>query len=200
VDFDVLGPLLKVRHHLLLGFHTFLFEPAFLDGQLGGAVFAPAQVGDVAAHLMQNAQFLLEFIGHFAVPAVEEGGVAGGQHGGQAVGEAAVEDLLQFAGLEFADLVEPFAPGPPFGKAAVAPFGEVLFADGNAVELRLEHGAHFRAGVEPVEEGAAGFVVVEAAVEFRADLGGEAGDFSSAMGIHKFFNFILTRGRQNARF
>jgi hypothetical protein len=72
VDFDVFGPLLEFGDDFLLGFLAFLLKPAFLDVQFGGAVFAAAQAGDVLAEAVQDPDLVLEFVGDFAVPVLQE--------------------------------------------------------------------------------------------------------------------------------
>ena len=54
----------------------------------------------------------------------------------------------------------------PFEKAALAPFVEVLFADGLAGKVIGEHGRDTGDGIEPVEEVSAVLIVGEASVEF----------------------------------
>ena len=104
---------------------------------------------------------------------------------GEAVGEVAVGEAGELGGVggEFAGVFEEFLGGKPVEKAAVIPFGEVLGADGDAVEVFGEDGLDFGEGVEPLDEVHAGFAVVEALVELVAEVVREAGDFAGA--FHK---------------
>jgi len=80
----------------------------------------------------------------------------------------------------------------PFEVAALAPGGEVLFADGEAVEGVFEDGEDFGLGVEPVEQGRAGFAVLQAEVELFAEVVGEGGDFAvaGAVGVRDRLEWI----------
>ena len=140
--------------------------------------------GDVAVEAVEEVEAGEEvgvegaFEGHFA----QQDGVAGGDGVGEAVGEVAVGEAGEFGGVggEFAGVFEEFLGGEPVEKAAVVPFGEVLGADGDAVEVFGEDGLDFREGVEPLDEVHAGFAVVEALVELVAEVVREAGDFAGA--------------------
>jgi len=70
-----------------------------------------------------------------------------------------------FASGEIGDLAQCLLLEEPFAIAALFPVGKVGFVDGAALEIALEDGLGFREGIEPVDELAAGFAVVEAAVE-----------------------------------
>ena len=121
--------------------------------------------------------------GHF----VEEDGIAGGDGVGEAVDEVAVGEAGELGGVggEFAGGFEEILDGEPVEEAAIVPFGEVLGADGDAVEMFGEEGLDFGEGVEPLDEVHAGFAVVEALVELVAEGAGETGDFAGA-----FHNYI----------
>jgi len=121
--------------------------------------------------------------GHF----FEEDGVAGDEGVGEAVEEVAVGETGELGGVggEFAGVFEEFLGGEPVEEAAVVPFGEVLGTDGDAVEVFGEDGLDFGEAVQPFNEFHAGFAVVEALVEFVAELVREAGDFAGA-----FHNYI----------
>ena len=116
--------------------------------------------------------------GHF----VKENGVAGDDGVGEAVGEMAVGEAGELGGVggEFAGGFEEILGGKPVEEAALVPFGEVLGADGDAVEVFGEEGLDFGEGVEPLDEVHAGFAVVEALVELVAEGARETGDFAGA--------------------
>ena len=116
--------------------------------------------------------------GHFA----QEHGVAGDEGVGEAVEEVAVGEAGELGGVggEFAGGFEEFLGGEPVEEAAVVPFGEVLGADGDAVEMFGEEGLDFGEGVEPLDEFHAGCAAVEALVELVAELVRETGDFAGA--------------------
>ncbi len=112
--------------------------------------------------------------------AAQGDGERGGEEGGGGGGVARV--ILEGGGL-LAEVGEPGAgllELEPVGEAAAAPFGEVLFSDGAAVEVGGEDGLDLGEGIEPGEEGGGGLAVVEAGIELVADGGGEAGDFAGA--------------------
>ena len=142
------------------------------------------EAGDVAVEAVQEVEAGEEvgvegtFEGHFA----QEDGVAGGDGVGEAIGEVAVGEAGEFGGVggEFAGVFEEFLGGEPVEEAAIVPFGEVLRADGDAVEVFGEDGLDFGEAVEPLDEVHAGFAVVEALVELVAEGAGEAGDFAGA--------------------
>jgi len=81
-----------------------------------------------------------------------------------------------FASGEIGDLAQCLLLEEPFAIAALFPVGKVGFVDGAFLEIALEDGLGFREGIEPVDELAAGFAVVEAAVEEGAKFAGEAGE------------------------
>ena len=153
---------------------------AFFPGTVGAALDA----GDVAVEAVQEVEAGEEvgvdgaFEGHFA----QEHGVAGGDGVGQGVGELAVGEAGEFGGVggEFAGVFEEFLGGEPVEEAAIVPFGEVLGADGDAVEMFGENGLDFGEGVKPFDEVHAGFTFVEAEVELVAEVMREAGDFAGA--------------------
>ena len=147
-------------------------------------------MGDGAAEAGQGAEFLGEGLGDFAVPMVEEGGVAAGEDGGEMVGEAgavlAGGGLREFSGVlgQVLGLAEELSADLPREEAAGAPFAEVLFADGVAAKLGGEDGLNLGEGVEPGEQGLAKLGVGEAVVELFAEGEREAGDFAVAGGGH----------------
>lgn len=69
----------------------------------------------------------------------------------------------------------------PVAEAGFFPFVEVLFGDGQAVEDLFEHSLDFGLGVEPVEELFVFFAVIEAAIEFVAEVTGDLGDFADVL-------------------
>ena len=79
--------------------------------------------------------------GHF----VEEDGVAGDDGVGEAVDEVTIGEAGELGGVggEFAGGFEEVLGGEPVEEAAIVPFGEVLGADGDAVEVFGEEGLDF---------------------------------------------------------
>ena len=156
------------------------FGLAFFPGTVGAAL----EAGDVAVEAVEEVEAGEEvgvegaFEGHFS----QEDGVAGGDGVGEAVGEVAVGEAGEFGGVggEFAGVFEEFLGGEPVEEAAIVPFGEVLGADGDAVEMFGENGLDFGEGVKPFDEVHAGFTFVEAEVELVAEVMREAGDFAGA--------------------
>jgi hypothetical protein len=138
------------------------------------AVVAVAQGGDVHAEAVEEAELLVELGGDFAVPAGDEGGVTAAEDGGEGVGKVFLPTLVDLGAFAFdvlgveEDFGGEFLAELPFGEAALAPVAEVLPADGAALEL------------EPGEEGVAGLIFAEAAVELFAEGEGETGDFTGA--------------------
>jgi hypothetical protein len=101
-------------------------------------------------------------------------------HGFVGIGAAVVfADLFVFF-FEAAEPLESFLVEEPILVAGGAPFGEVLMGDGFAVKYLGEDFFGFGELVDPGEDGAAEFAVVEAAVELFANGGGEAGDFADS--------------------
>jgi len=143
---------------------------------------AAAQGDDVLREAAQDAQLAADGFVVRAVPTGEGGGVPDGHGGGHAVQEPAVGGGVQFLGIggEVADVFEQVLTGLPFEEAALAPFIEVLFADGFASEVAGQEVLDVGRGIEPVEEDAAILVVGEAEVEFIAQGARETGDFSFA--------------------
>ena len=169
---------------------------AFFPGTVGAALDA----GDVAVEAVQEVEAGDEvgvdgtFEGHFA----QEHGVAGGDGVGQGVGELAVGEAGEFGGVggEFTGVFEDFLGGEPVKETAVIPFGEVLRADGDAVEMFGEDGLDFGEMIQPFNEVHAGFAVVETLVELVAERAGEAGDFAGAFhnlsdGYMLIFNLLI---------
>ena len=169
-----------------------IFGQAFFLGQEGAAL-------DLERHAMEAEQevYLVEDVrrsgtveGHFA----QEHGIAGDDGVGEAAGQFAVgAGELGGVGGEFAGGFKEFLGGEPVEEAAVVPFGEVLRADGDAVEVFGEEGLDFGEAVQPLDEVHAGFAVVEALVELVAKLVGEAGDFAGAFHVNNGLRFRRQR-------
>jgi hypothetical protein len=66
----------------------------------------------------------------------------------------------------------------PALKAALTPYGQVLFMDGDTIELSTENFFYDGQFVEPREDFGAALAVEEALVELSADVVREAGDFA----------------------
>jgi hypothetical protein len=170
---------------------VFLEGGLFLEG--GGGVVAAGLVdgvleaGDVLAEAVEDALAGLEFGGGLAVPVEEEAGVTGGEEAGQTVHDegvgavGGVEGLAQAGGV--LGVVEEFLAELPLAEGAEAVFAEVLFGDGFAIEFAFKEFADGGEGVEPVEEGGAGFVFEETEVELGLDVRRKARDF--AIGSHR---------------
>src|SRR5581483_6455835 len=58
-----------------------------LAAEVGGVMEGFLEGEDVAGEVAQEFEFGLEGGGGFAIPGVEQGGIAGGEHGGEVVGE-----------------------------------------------------------------------------------------------------------------
>jgi len=89
---------------------------------------------------------------------------------------------IQFAGAfeHFHPLRAAVASVGPIDIAAVAPFREILLRDGASAEKFGEDALDFRQSVEPGKNLSAGLTVFETAVEFFADMFGQACDFSGS--------------------
>ena len=115
------------------------------------------------------------------VPFVEGDGEPGGEELGGAFGhEAAGFFEAVRGGVGIAGAVKEIVAGLPLGEAALTPLGKVLGNDGISLKEVADDLLDFREGVEPLDEGDAGDVALEAAVEFLPDFSGETGDFSVA--------------------
>jgi hypothetical protein len=145
--------------------------------------------------VLQAGEFAAE--GLHALHAFE--GIFDGLQGADALGDFVDEIIAEgfegvFAIVVFLDFSfffgEAVEPGDallveePVLVAGMAPFGEVLVPDGFAIEEFGHYSFGFGAAVNPRKDGAANFTVVEAAVQFFPDGGGEAGDFAES-GDHK---------------
>ena len=145
-----------------------------------------------AAQTKQEVELLADGDGGFLVQGHphEQRGKPGVDGGGELVGQwAEVGEVFGMFG-EFADLLKDFLAGEPVEEAAVVPFGEVLGADGDALEVFGEDGLDFGETVKPLDEFHAGFAVMEALVELVAEMVRETGDFAGAfhgirgLGVH----------------
>ena len=138
-----------------------------------GMVDGVLETGDVLAEAVEEALAGLEFGGGIAVPAEEEAGITGGEEAGQTIHDegagavGGVEGFAQAGGV--LGIVEEFLAELPLAEGAEAVFAQVLFADGLAVEFAFKEFANGGEGVEPAEEGGAGFVFEEAEVELGLD-------------------------------
>ena len=150
--------------------------------QTGGAVVRPAQYGKILIELRQDAQFDIEGLVFGAIPTGQKAGELPRNDGSEMFGEIMVGGGAHRAGIggEAAGFVEHFLLGLPFEEAALAPFVEILFADGLAGEVIGEEGRDTGDGIEPFEELGAVHVLGEAQVELRAESERQAGDFSFA--------------------
>jgi hypothetical protein len=91
--------------------------------------------------------------------------------------------VLLDVGFFFGEAVEPvdaLLVEEPVLVAGAAPFGEILVGDGFAAKEFGHDFFGFGQAVDPREDGAAEFAVVEAAVQFFTGFGGEAGDFAES--------------------
>jgi len=116
-------------------------------------------------------------------------GVTQGEPAGELVGERTGEGFVAEGVwvLEFTGEGEGVEAGEPVAVPAGFPMGEVGWGDGLGGEVGGEDGLDLGERVEPVEEGGAGLVVEEAAVELVADGKGEPGDLagpSNCIQIH----------------
>jgi len=140
-------------------------EGAELGAARGGGTAIPAGDGGEVVH----GQQLREVLGPF--------GRGGGDGRVGRVGRVARNEGGGCGRGGGAGLGEHFAAELPGGEAMGAPLGEVLPVDGARTVFGVHPGADGGQGVEPRQEGAGGFVVGEAAVEFVAKGFGEPGDF-----------------------
>jgi hypothetical protein len=152
------------------------------EGNALGFVGLTLEAGDAGAEVTEAA-FAGFGVGVFGVEGADgDGGVVEGEPAGEFVGEGAGQRVVAegFFVFEVMGQGEGVVAGEPVAVAAVFPLGEVGRGEGLGGELGGEDGLDLGEGIEPVEEGGAGLVVEEAAVELVANGGGEAGDFSGA--------------------
>ena len=90
-------------------------------------------------------------------------------------------------GGQFAGLGEELLAGEPLLEAAVAPTGEIHFADGLTAELSVQDGPDFRKGIEPIEDFRSGTGIVEAVVDLLTDGVRQQGDFTVSNHNFGFF-------------
>jgi len=108
----------------------------------------------------------------FATEALNHGGQNDGHGGGEAVGDGGLFGFLEEIGGGIHLAAEPetvFSMAQPGLETALAPFGEVLVADGAIAKMFREDGVDLGEAIEPGEDNGAGFAVVEALVKFVAD-------------------------------
>jgi len=144
-DVLVFHPILEVGDDFLLGFLALFLDLRFGEVLFGGAEVVAAEFSDDPAQTAEGAELVGEFSGDGAVPVREELGAAGGQHRGQVFGEPAGDGLFELPGVfgETLGVGEEIALEFPVGETAETPFAEVLFAEGDAVELLVEGGGRF---------------------------------------------------------
>jgi hypothetical protein len=140
---------------------------AELGELLGGADDGAALLGGVGGHEV----------------AAEE--TAEGKDGG--VDGAFGEREVAGGGFEFVGVLDELGhPGAgvflaePFLETTLAPFAEVLFADGASTEMGVEDVSDLGEAVEPGDEMGTDFAVSEAVVELVAECARETGDFAGA--------------------
>ena len=176
-------------------------EGVLFHSQSRGAFGAAAEDGDVADEGGEVLESGEGGVVGIAVPMGEGVGDADGEETGGVIGHEGGGFFEVGGGVGFfLDVFKKLAPGLPLGIAAVAPFGEVLFADGFAVEAVLEDALDFGEFVEPNDDFAAGGVGFEAGVEFLADVAGETGDFAGSVHLKVRGKILEVRcGRRSGR-
>jgi len=159
----------------------------------------PVQGGKVPGEGVQDAQLDAEGFVVAAIPAGEEVGVTNGEEGDQISDQIAGGGGVGFGGIggQRSGLLEKLLAGLRFDEAALAPFVEVLFGDGLAGEVAGQDGLDVGRGIEPLEEGGAVLVGGEALIEFDAEGGGQAGDFTFALHNSLFCYGALWRPHNN---
>jgi hypothetical protein len=121
------------------------------------------------------------------------GSVAQGEPAGELVGEGTGEGFVAEGEgvLEVTGEGKGVEAGEPVAVAAGFPMGEVGRGDGLGVEVGGQDGLDLGEGVEPVEEGGAGLVVEEAAVELVTDGEREPGDLAGASNSIQIHSSVL---------
>ena len=163
-----------------------------LADQLTGAMVIAAEIGELLLDITEIGPALFGvrvFIEHGLGEADEFDRDHGGEMVAERLGAGGLVDglgdgldLLDELGAEDAGFLE----AEPVLMAALAPFGEVLFGDGVAIEIFFEDFLNFFGSVEPGDDFGAGLAVFEASAEFMAIVFGETGDFAGAGGVHMF--------------
>jgi hypothetical protein len=157
---------------------------------------------------MQSAHFAREALKIF--PSLRGIGNGGepfeffGEFEGESFFRASGDEAGARAGIDFRAIGSEFAETgaalfveQPIAKSAPTPGGNVVFGDGAAGETMSEDALDFRQRIKPGDQFPAERAVVEAAVEFVANGGGKAGDFSGA-GAHRVY--FLTTDPPSPRF
>jgi len=169
------------RRAVLLVFEFGLLEFKALALDLGAlaGLFEAAVADEVAHGFAKTLQLVAELPGHLALRLFKDGGVAGDQGRFYVIGNAGSQaDKFLAVSLKILHIAQPLAVGLPVKKAALLPLGEVDLVDGVSFEISFKDFFDFGEGVEPGDESDAGFAIIEAAVEFFAEVAGEAGDFT----------------------
>ena len=78
----------------------------------------------------------------------------------------------------------------PLFVAVLAPFGQILLANGLAAKFSRQHGLHFRKGIEPGDQRPRFLTILQPAVDLFLDGPGEASDFTFGSFIHNFYGRI----------
>lgn len=109
-------------------------------------------------------------------------GIGAREGNGILVQESCGKRFGQFGGITVGvlNVNASFLMGLPVVKAALLPFSEIGGADRLRVEMGFKDIFDFGDVVEPIDEGDAWFAIVEALVEFVANVAWETGDFTSA--------------------
>jgi len=137
-----------------------------------GALVVAAEAGEFAG---EAAELTESFFGVFeGAHRLDVEGEFGGHDGGDVFGDGNARAGgvdSEFGGLLGgpAGLFAQELVADPIKVAALAPFGEVLRADGQAGELVGDDFLDFRQLIEPGDERGSGFAVFEAGVELFAD-------------------------------
>jgi hypothetical protein len=151
----------------------------FLHPDAGGVEFTAAERVEIADERGELLEIGEGGVVGVAVPCGESNAVSSGEEAGGVVGHAARNEVEVLGGVGgLAGAVEEFVAELPLDEAAVSPLGQVLLADGTAVEVFVEDFLNFRERIEPREKVRAGSAAFELAVEFVAKGPGKAGDFA----------------------
>jgi hypothetical protein len=177
LDVRAFGPLPKELFEVLLVPGLGGGEALFFEADAPGDELAAAEGDDVGKERADIVELS-------AGVSVVRGGLGGG---GQAEGDPLdkVVEGGRWRELRLGALVElggesdsGAADLPIVEGAELAVFGEVGFIDGSTVELGFEEGVDFGEGIDPFEDGAGFFGVLQAEVELFADRVGETSDFA----------------------
>jgi hypothetical protein len=156
--------------------------PLGLDDQSCGGMIAPAQFNEVGAKLAEH--FPVDFAILIQLVLSSHQKTRHGQERHVVSETTCVFAQLRCVSFDAAHCFQGILLEEPFAVTTLAPLGEILLAHGFSVEFAFDHGAHRRKRVEPRDQRAALFAVLEAAVELLADFAGKTGDFAIARFIH----------------